>query len=419
NFDKKLQMELAALLKLGVCPFIINFYGVSHVENCDVMIYDWAAYSNLREMYLNYDIDWPTKLRFARDIFYGLVFMHQCNLYHHDVRCENILVTDRFEPKISNFELTRTITGAVSSEIKILADIIRWLAPEKMRKSPKGGTQRYNHQCEMYSFGMMLWELCHQRFPYDGMDVGEIQERVLNKKREFLENTLCPSPIPKELYKLIIRAWDDEPSARPSDMEMQHALKDLFQEHVFYKGVSPHIRPKKVDSNDVPNLELSSNFQEKVCISNDPQQPNKQFEAPDDCDCFNLEIPMIQPLIPFEEGIKAHKARDYEKAWKCFESNAKFGNNMAKYWQGYYLLNGTGVKKDHAAALKLFKEAADNGVPDAQLRYAFALLEDKNNLDVQEVMKYMIMAANSENSTALFNLGDIYWNGKLGVTVDK
>ncbi|CAG8844422.1 24668_t:CDS:2, partial [Racocetra persica] len=74
-----------------------------------VMIYDWAAYGNLREMYLKYDIGWSTKLQFARDIFNGLVFMHQCNLYHHDVRCENILVTDRFEPKISNVELSRTI----------------------------------------------------------------------------------------------------------------------------------------------------------------------------------------------------------------------------------------------------------------------------------------------------------------------
>ncbi|KAF0429942.1 kinase-like protein [Gigaspora margarita] len=146
--DKKHQIELAALLKLGVCPFIINFYGVSNVDNGEVMIYDWATYNNLREVYLKYDIEWPTKLRFARDIFNGLVFLHQCNLYHHDVRCENILVTDRFEPKISNFELMNM--PVKSSEIKILADVIRWLAPERMRKSPKRSTQRYNHQCEMY-----------------------------------------------------------------------------------------------------------------------------------------------------------------------------------------------------------------------------------------------------------------------------
>ncbi|CAG8443961.1 6766_t:CDS:2 [Dentiscutata heterogama] len=223
---KKQQNELAALLKLFFCPYIINFYGISYIENSEVMIYDWAPYSNLREMYSKYDIDWPTKLRFARDIFNGLVFMHQFSLYHHDVRCENILVTHGFEPKISNLG---TIIGTTISR----HDIFRWLAPEMMRKSLKGGTQRYNHQCEMYSFGMMLWELCHQRFPYDDMeDISEIQEHVLSKKREAFENSLCPSPIQKELYKLIKRAWDVEPSARPSDMEMQHKLKELYQEHL-------------------------------------------------------------------------------------------------------------------------------------------------------------------------------------------
>ncbi|CAG8653999.1 12966_t:CDS:2, partial [Dentiscutata heterogama] len=135
--NKKQQMELAALLKLDCCPFIIKFYGISSVDNSQVMVYDWAAFGNLHETYLKFDIGWPTKLQFARDIFNGLFFMHQSNIYHHDVRCENILVTDGFEPKISNFQLARSISTPVSSEIKTLADIIRWLAPEKMRRSAK------------------------------------------------------------------------------------------------------------------------------------------------------------------------------------------------------------------------------------------------------------------------------------------
>ncbi|CAG8799580.1 15912_t:CDS:1, partial [Racocetra fulgida] len=39
--------------------------------------------------------------------------------------------------------------------------------------------------------------------------------------------------------------------------------------------------------------------------------------------------------------------------------------------------------------------------------------------DVSEIMKYLNMAADNGNSIALFNLGDIYWNGKLGITVNK
>ncbi|CAG8754454.1 12815_t:CDS:2, partial [Racocetra persica] len=126
-------------------------------------------------------------------------------------------VTDRFETKISNFELSRSMQG-VSSKI----NNIRWLAPEKMRKSSQ---QRYNHQYE--------------------------------------------------------------PSARPSNIEMRQKLKDLFNEHVFSKGISPQIHPKRTDSGDIPGLELTS-FQEKVIIS-DSKQSIEQFEPLYECDgCESL-----------------------------------------------------------------------------------------------------------------------------------
>ncbi|CAG8606774.1 5566_t:CDS:2 [Cetraspora pellucida] len=66
-------------------------------------------------------------------------------------------------------------------------------------------------------------------------------------------------------------AWEDEPSVRPSDIEMQQKLKALFNEHVFSKGISPQIHPKKIDPGDIPNLELPRTFQEKVCITNSQQ----------------------------------------------------------------------------------------------------------------------------------------------------
>ncbi|RGB37284.1 hypothetical protein C1646_666339 [Rhizophagus diaphanus] len=52
-----------------------------------------------------------------------------------------------------------------------------------------------------------------------------------------------------------------------------------------------------------------------------------------------MELPdfEIDTMITLKEGIKAHKNRDYEKAWKCFEYHALNGSAYAKYWMGYYL----------------------------------------------------------------------------------
>ncbi|CAG8788964.1 3451_t:CDS:1, partial [Acaulospora morrowiae] len=91
--------------------------------------------------------------------------------------------------------------------------------------------------------------------------------------------------------------------------------------------------------------------------------------------------------------------------------------NLAKYWKGYYLMSGYYVKKDVIEALKFFKEAADGGVTDAQLRYAFLLMEQQN-YDVKVVLDYLTRAANTGNATALYNLGDVYLHGKLGEQKD-
>ncbi|CAG8672685.1 7752_t:CDS:1, partial [Acaulospora morrowiae] len=113
-----------------------------------------------------------------------------------------------------------------------------------------------------------------------------------------------------------------------------------------------------------------------------------------------------------------HKEKNYKAAWECFDGHAKLGHKFAKYWKGYYLMSGYHVKKNSSEALRYFKMAADEGVPDAQLRYAFLLLEQED-YDVETVISYITQAADEGNATALYNLGDIYLHGKLGRAMDK
>ena len=125
----------------------------------------------------------------------------------------------------------------------------------------------------------------------------------------------------------------------------------------------------------------------------------------------------IEPLIPISEGLIANKEKNYEKAWKCFERHAKNNNSLGKYWKAYYLWEGHFVSKDRISAIKLFKEAADEGVAESQLRYAF-LLADKDvkvlKLDTRDPIKYLKLAAENDNATAQFHVGECYLKEKLG-----
>ena len=93
-------------------------------------------------------------------------------------------MTDDFVAKIANFKLSRGFNDK-STAIKIF-DHLPWLAPEKLRVLGKEDKERvpYTQKCEIYSYGMLLWELGHQRIPYKGMTPNQIETHVLADKRE-------------------------------------------------------------------------------------------------------------------------------------------------------------------------------------------------------------------------------------------
>ncbi|CAG8543239.1 15041_t:CDS:2, partial [Acaulospora morrowiae] len=300
---QKIQTELAILGLLGKCDHIITFYGLSEVEKESVMVFAWATYGSLKYFYEKFTIDWHLKLKITRDIFNGLFFIHSNNILHHDVRCENILITENKIAKISNFEMSRSVQGE-SAPIRNLSDYIRWMSPEKM----KG--KRYTYYSEMFSFGMLLWELCHEKIPYETMSVPDIQNHVKNKGREIIN--LTDNQIHKELTKIIRQAWQDDPDERPSYVEVHTKLKDLHENYT---------------TNDISPKVLSKRMSDSVSYF--------------DLNCEDLKIPNscgkkveLYVLKPFEDGLKYHKERKYKEAWECFDGHANLGYNLAKYWKG-------------------------------------------------------------------------------------
>ncbi|RIA93666.1 kinase-like domain-containing protein [Glomus cerebriforme] len=406
----KIQKHLAILEKLDACPYIIKFHGLSEIADEKIMVFDWAELGTLRNVYESYTIEWKAKISIARDICRGLAFLQSVKILHHDIRCENVLITENLQPKLCNFKFAREF-AANTTQIDNINAMIHWLAPEKLNyiqqpeqkpSQKKQEEPRYTIQCEIFSFGMLLWELGFQKIPYEQKSMLEVQKHVLKGGRETLEFGLSPHSIQKEYSEIIKLAWQQEPSLRPGIQLLFNMLQELYEKYVLNEG-SPMMRPIKekerlVVDEDLDNLDISD-----FVTSNTDSVPQ-----------------VVIPLVPVKEGLQAHKAGEYEKAWKCFEANANVGDILAIYWQGYYYLEGKHVQKDKLKAMELFRKAADSGNADAQLRYAFCLIDKENkHIDSNKFMRYLQLAADNNNATALYNLGDVYFSGKLGIKKDR
>ncbi|CAG8798641.1 29242_t:CDS:2 [Gigaspora margarita] len=396
NAKKEYEMSLRylpILEKLGESTNILKFYGLSKLDSRDVMVFEWAELGSLKKVYEKSPISWQTKANIAYGICSGIVFLQALKIFHHDLRCENIMN---------------------------LLDYLNWMAPEKMQKYKKKMSSitsetdaelfPYTQKCEIFSFGMLLWELTYQMVPYKDDEMQSIIDKVTAGKREeckvFSSLEYENDNIHNNLISIIKKAWEHNPDVRIS----------LEQLYIDVSNLSKKVVPGKV-----PAILTINNISDE----SHTKPSSEEYEESELDDCYITDYSDFEQILLVEEGIKLHKTGDKQnrkKAWECFEANAELGNVPAIYWKGYYLHEGyyignrTDEQKrcDIEEALKLYKIAADKNHSDAQLRYACLLPRVKENRE--EFLKYLTLAANNANngnSVAMYLLADMYLNGKV------
>ncbi|CAG8469614.1 9710_t:CDS:2 [Funneliformis mosseae] len=364
---RKFERQLAIQIKASQSPNAIRFFGLTEILSETYMILEWAQLGSLKEMYeiKQNKIPLELKLTYALQICRGIAYLNASDVFHHDLRCKNIMVTENNVAKLANFKISRNMTDTTTT-INSYLEGARWLAPEKLKEQ----TTPYNHKCEIYSFGMLLWELAFEQMPYKDMEIHIASDYVINGGRPSINfnkfnNELLPlSPEMLQLqegYEKIIReAWNQDPDLRITISKLLIDLDSLVSKHT-KPGCSPSLQPQN-------GSELGLSF-ELESSSNDDEFPEFSFEV----------LEEIEPLIPINEGIKAHREKDYQKAWRCFDKQAENQNTRGKYWKAHYL---------------------------------------ELKLNPQDSIKYLKLAAENGNDVAQYHLGEAYLKGKLGLEKD-
>ncbi|CAG8838059.1 23880_t:CDS:2, partial [Racocetra persica] len=188
-----------------------------------------------------------------------------------------------------------------------------------------------------------------------------------------------------EYRQLVTNATIDEPKSRPS-------ITDIFNTLIFIS---------ERQKNELPNF-----------FSNKNDHSNANLE--DECLINTINM----PSMTLDEAIQQHKKHDGNKqcAWNTFCLYANLGNPEAKYYLGYYLLNNLLDKPDYSndkryqQAALYFKESAESGFVEAQLRYGYMVWNGYGlERNIEEAIKYYKLAADNGNLQAMFNIGQIYW----------
>ena len=88
----------------------------------------------------------------------------------------------------------------------------------------------YSHKCDLWSFGVVCWEVLTARVPFDGMSPATVATQVA------MEGMRLPVPpgVSIRLLRLIARCWSEQPEHRPEfgtlEVELQGVVNELLDE---------------------------------------------------------------------------------------------------------------------------------------------------------------------------------------------
>lgn len=157
----------------------------------------------------------PAILNVAIDVSKGMSYLHQNNIIHRDLKAANLLMNENEVVKIADFGISRMQlqSGVMTAE----TGTYRWMAPEVIEHRP------YNHKADVFSFGILLWELLTGKLPYVHLTPLQAAVGVVQKG-------LRPS-IPRHTHpkvvELLERCWQHDPYLRPEFSEIIEILQGI------------------------------------------------------------------------------------------------------------------------------------------------------------------------------------------------
>ncbi|RIA90865.1 kinase-like domain-containing protein, partial [Glomus cerebriforme] len=207
---------------------IIRFYGISRnvKRGLYYLVLEYANQGNLREFIKSKncnegDFKWEERKCLATQIAEGLLYLHdELNIAHRDLHTKNILINDG-NIKISDFGLSKNLDSTNTSSNKTTG-IIPFIDPQKLINGEKFALVK---ESDIYSLGVVLWEISSCRTPFPEEDITYLTLKICQGLRE---NPIKGTPI--EYKQIYTDCWELNPESRPSINEVLSRLQSVSLE---------------------------------------------------------------------------------------------------------------------------------------------------------------------------------------------
>ncbi len=212
QYVERFRSEARSVAQLSH-PNIVTVIDRGEEDGRQFIVFEVIEGENLKELV---ERGGPLPLRRALDLALqvgrALAFAHGQGLVHRDVKPQNVLLNDEGRAKVTDFGIARSLDTVGHTETGTVLGTSHYIAPEQARG------EQIDAQTDIYSFGVVLYELLTGELPYPGDNFLTVAMKHVNDPSPRVLDRRPDTPL--RLASLIESCMAKAPADRPASMDV-------------------------------------------------------------------------------------------------------------------------------------------------------------------------------------------------------
>lgn len=277
EFIKRFNREAQSATSL-YHPNIVSIYDVGEEDDIYFIVMEYVKGLTLKQ-YIQQHQHIPVEktLDIMQQITSAISHAHQHGIIHRDIKPQNILIDDEDHVKITDFGIATALSATSITQTNAVLGSVHYLSPEQAR----GGMA--NKKSDIYSLGIVMFELLTGRLPFSGESAVSIALKHLQSS--------TPSPkrwnplIPQSVENIVLKAMAKDSFHRYENVEEMKAdlMTALLPNRINEK---PFIIPEDMDATKaIPVITEDTVIQEHddtIIVNSDTQEYQEDLDDYDD-----------------------------------------------------------------------------------------------------------------------------------------
>src|SRR5215469_196714 len=381
NLLKRFYREAQAAAKL-THPNIVTIYEIDEANGVPFIAMEFLEGENLQKIIAERrDLPILQKLQIIIDTCRGIDYAHQHGVVHRDIKPGNIVVLKNGQVKIVDFGIARVGVSSMTRTGVVLGTVM-YMSPEQVQG------QTVDARSDVFSLGVVLYELLTYQTPFQGEDVPSILFKIMNEPPEPITEYIpqCPAQVEQIVQRALAKGREQRyQSAEDVAFDLQRIVDSLKRETV---DVYLQQGQRSFQAGD---FTIAKESLQKVLEIDSSHQLAKSLLAQvrDGIQARQRAQKMEQLLSQSKEAIQAEQ---YEDAISLLEEVQRLEpahEEAQKYKQM------AAERRDRAAKIRRHMERAEKLSKEADFTSAKAELEavfsvDPGNLAAKTMMEWVV-----------------------------